>query len=204
MIKYLLKWPYLRQIVLKELMNEVNSNKPKDKVKTEFTFIDPTGMRYYQYQNLWDMPICRKQKLEILAKEHQEKLSFYDVKLFIEAGEKILEEGEKVVPRIGYWLGVMKDKTEKLFHPYTMLEMAACLLIREDQDPSIWDDELEARKIEDFKKWSRQGEGLHAFFMQSGLGIYFPFLESMGKDFDKYSMHMESIQKTFENMMMKY
>ena len=204
MIAIIIKWPYLKKKLIKLLVEDINQSKSKQLSKTEFIFVDPEGKRYYQYQNLLDMPVCRKQKLEILTKEHQEKISFYDVKVFIKAGKAILEEGTGVVQKIGYWLGVMEDKADRLFHPYTFMEMVACVIIHEDQDPSIWDEELEAQKIENFKKWSKQKGGLHAFFMEAGLNNYFPFLKSMGTDFDKYFENAESMQKNWEVAMNDY
>ena len=204
MIAIIIKWPYLKKRLIRLLLKDINDHKPKELAKTEFVFVDPEGKRYYQYPNLFDMPVCRKQKLEILAKEHQEKLSFYDVKVFIDAGKAILEEGKGVVQKIGYWLGVMEDKAERLFHPYTFMEMAACMLIHEDQDPSIWDEELEAQKIENFKKWCKSKGGLHAFFMEAGLSSYFPFLKSMEKDFNEYFRSVESSQKNWEVAMKGY
>lgn len=204
MLEAVVKWEWLKKRLVKVLIEEINKNKPKQLAQTEFIFVDPNGKRYYQYQNLWDMPVCRKQKLEILTKEHQERMSFYDVKTFIKAGKAILEKNDSVIQKIGYWLGVMEDKANMLFHPYTFLEMAACLIICEDQDPSIWDEEYEAKKIENFKIWSKSGGGLHDFFTQIGLGEYFPFLTSMGSEFNKYFENAELMNRKYLEAMKSY
>lgn len=148
----------------------------KDKIfsKMKPVFIDSNGMRYFEFIDLDDMPIPRFDEMQITLQELGNRISNSDLDQFVDVCQSIInqEKGKNKISDISAMLSALKSRRQVLYDPYLMFKMCACLYIREDQDPSVWDEDLEKNKIEQFKKDSR--EGLYDFFYKAGLANYLP------------------------------
>ena len=196
--------PYFRRQIL--LIKFENQSKPNKFESLTECFIDSNGMRYYKYMNDYDMPIVRFNKLSLLLMEltncftGEELDLFLDAidELFIEAFEKEGKSKINVLSKIGYYIKEAKNRKKILLREDILFGMISCLYIREDQDATKWDEEIENQKIEQFKKDS--STGLYDFFYNAGLTRYIPYLKDMKYGLEKYLQEVRLKIESLNNL----
>lgn len=180
--------------------------KPKKNQGLKYAFTCE-GHRYYVYESLFEMPVERLGRAQDFVLQLQRMVSESELDKFLEAMESALFEstsGEKLkgLSKIGFLIGEMKERKKLLLHPEIMMELSGCMLIREDQDPGVWDAEFEQKKIETFRK-NYKGKGLYDFFVLGGLNQFFPNFSSFGKDWETYwemaQARLKALNKTVES-----
>lgn len=180
--------------------------KPKKNQGLKYAFTCE-GHRYYVYESLFEMPVERLGRAQDFVLQLQRMVSESELDKFLEAMESALFEstsGEKLkgLSKIGFLIGEMKERKKLLLHPEIMMELSGCMLIREDQDPGVWDAEFEQKKIEIFRK-NYKGKGLYDFFVLGGLNQFFPNFSSFGKDWETYwemaQARLKALNKTVES-----
>lgn len=159
----------------------------------ETIFVDSNGKQYYRYKDDFDIPILRKGKLEQLIKELNYGISKDEMTLFLDAMEKALNKGQADVSKIGFLVTQMRERKEILIHPEILFEMVTTLYIREDENPTLIDEEIHADKFQQLKKDS-QG-GLYDFFYTAGLQKYIPYLTKLEDD---WSLYLVKAQRELE------
>lgn len=163
-----------------------SQSKPVDKSLLEFCFIDSNGYKYYRYSDDFEIPISRKGHFEKCFLELESCLSGSELQLLLDAMEKALAEKDRqgnMKPNIalmGHLVTEIKNRKQLLLHPDIMMDMVACLYIREDENPATIDLEIHTYKVEQFKADSRGG--LYDFFYSAGLSKYLPYLEKSAED----------------------
>jgi len=188
--------PYFKQLEYLE------QTKSKGFEKLEKVFIDSNGKQYYKYIDPFDIPMQRYEQVQILLMELDARVSKDEMNQFLEAMGLALNESDKNLRKtIGFLIGEMERRKELLFHPDIMMKLLACMVIREDQDSTLWDEEIEKEKIIQFKQDSKQGEGLHDFFMQAGLSLYIPSLPKLKDGWGKYLEKNQLIIKKLNETM---
>src|ERR1044072_5783428 len=161
-------------------------SKPNHFEVMEFAFVDSKGQRYYRYSDDTKMPIKRMEQLQRVQAELESRVSRKELELFLYAFKKIIDSAMNDRKTIGTQLAradlLIEElrKRDDLFHEELFFSLVSIVYIREDQDPSKWDDELESEKIAQFK-FDSQG-GLRDFFTQIGLGELLPFSNMSAKD----------------------
>lgn len=163
--------PEWHDIAVKYAFNSQSISKDQVFAKMKPAFIDSEGKRYFEFTDLYDMPLPRHDELQIILIEIANRISYDDLDNFIAIGLKIVDEKKKI-SEISFMLQALKRRRELLYDPYLMFKLCAAIYIREDQDPTIWDDELEKKKIIQFKK--DFAGGLYDFFHKAGLAKYLP------------------------------
>ena len=151
----------------------------------EMAFTDSEGDRYYKYIRDMDIPIIRMTHLQVYLQEMGAGLDRNEIDIFVDAMDKALtrEVEGKMSPDIGligFLVKEMKDRRTVLVHEDILFGMVSCLYIREDQNPAVWDAEIEEQKITQFKKDSKGG--LYDFFYGAGLSKYMPYFEKLKDD----------------------
>lgn len=166
-------------------------SKPKGFSDTKQVFIDSNGKRYYQYLDDMNIPIKRLQELDRVRMEMDSKLSNKELKTFLNVMSEELNNAvnttkNKVtnIAKIGFLIEEMKSRDTILFHADLQFELAAIVLIREDENPAEFDLDIHRQKVEQFKKDSEGG--LRDFFYNAGLKQYLPFLELSTEDYNQY------------------
>lgn len=164
-------------------------SKRKDFAKTEYVFTDSNGKRYFKYSNEFDMPIKRQGKLQIFLSEWKIGLDEKDYDLCLQSmdealrgvGKTLTDElriaGQPDLTAIGFLITEMRNRKNLVVNNDIFMKMVACLYIREDQSPDIWDAELEMEKVKQFEK--EAAGRLWDFFYSAGLTKYFSFLNDI-------------------------
>lgn len=186
----------------------LSQRKPVSFDKLELAFVDSEGKRYYKYMSDFEMSIVRQGALEMKWKELSMGLDREELTGIVTAMEAALKERDKkgnMIPniaRIGYFIEEIKNRKENLIHPDILMQMAALLFIREDEDPGVIDDDIQTQKVEQFNKDSTTG--LTDFFLTAGLDKYAPFLKQFGGDSEALWNHQRERLAAYAKMMQNF
>ena len=163
--------------------------------KCEVYYVDNEGMKYYRYRNQYDMPVMRYEYLQGLVVLFEIGFNSKDYKLFLDAFDKEIEnvaneytakKGMHItqLAKISTIINELKARSEIRLEPTLLLEMMACVLVREDEKPEIVDHKIQDIKVQTFKTANKDRQS--AFFLKAGLNAYLPYLELLEKDWMKY------------------
>lgn len=164
-------------------------NKKSYKDKLQYAFTDSNGKAYYHFPNLReDMPLPLLEVLNSLQEQMMCRIPGRDLDKWIEASEKLMNSNSKTkITDMGHLLGALKDRRDPEIFDYTILmEIAALLYIREDENPCKYNAELHKEKFEMLWNDSKEGALLYDFFQQAGLGGYIPSGSITKESWPKY------------------
>lgn len=205
--------PFIRKAILRNdsIRTQVlrdsykGQSKPKGFEGKTFVFTDVDGIRYYMFDSMNDMPLMRREAIDIIVDEMQNRMTYKEKALFVDTGLSCLNSGfsrDEKLSKITWLFEEFKNREELLFNPDCMFRMVSAIYIREDQDATIWDEELEDEKIKVFKKACSHEGGLQDFFYSATLSDFFPFLDGMEKVFETYSKNTTSLVNR-QNLLLK-
>jgi len=153
----------------------------------EFAFTDSHGRKYFYFPDLKRLPLPLHEKLLELQEQLNCKLPGRDLDSWVGKVEETLNSNSKTkLTDVSYWLGVLKDRRTILFDPTLLMEIAALLYIREDENPSVYNRQLHKEKFELLWKDSQEGGTLYDFFQQAGLRGYIPSGVTTPIDYQKF------------------
>lgn len=183
------------------------AEKRDDFSKMEVAFTDSNGVKYYKYLKDLDIPIIRFSHLQVYIQEMAAGFNRNEIELFLTALETALAgtektEGKPDIGMMGWLLKEMRMRKDVLAHEEVLFWMVAALYIREDQNPAVWDEEIEEQKIKQFKLDS-QG-GLYGFFYGAGLSKYMPYFEKLKGDLTAYLRRGENKVKAMKMILEDY
>lgn len=167
-----------------------DQRKPMDKADLNFCFIDSEGKRYWQYPDDKLMPIVRKGWLEFHFMQLSCMIHDGELSLIIDAFNKALNSKDKKtgkpyidVSMIAHLVKELSDRRQHLIHPDILIDIAATVFIREDENPAEVDMEIHIQKVEQLKKDSKGG--LYDFFYQHELTRYVPFSHTYANELEQ-------------------
>lgn len=102
---------------------------------------------------------------------------------------------------IGRCIEEMADRERILIHEDLHYSLAAIYLIREDEDPAVYDQEIHDQKIEQFKKDSTGG--LRDFFTRANLSEHLAFSELSDEDFQTIAANSRAVRKAVSETTLK-
>ena len=162
---------------------ELKAIKPAGLEACEYVFTDQNGVRYYKFRDHLDMPLKRYSRLQVLITELQNCMTSGELSRFLEAMENAINNtihpSKPGAPKVtglsfvGYLVTEMKFRKDHLLHEGIMFQLAATVYIREDEEVSKIDSDIEKQKVEQFRI---EADGrLHGFFWESDLKKYMPY-----------------------------
>ena len=168
----------------------------------EFAFADSKGQRYYRFNDLKNMPLALLEQLNILQLEIESRIKGTDLDEWITGCKKIISSGSKTsVADIGYMLGALEERRTLLLDPRLLMETAALLYIREDEDPSTYNKDLHREKYLQFE--TDKKDALFDFFVSAGLSRYLPSVNFTPDEWEKYLATQLSQIETFNQLTTK-
>lgn len=145
--------------------------KPEWAASCTQVYKDKQGLRYYKYNDELDMSVIRKGRIDQSLIELKYGSDFNDVLTAMKASVNQFDKKGKPDPNlsnVGYYIQELIDRDEILILPGILMTICANMLIREDENPSIVDEEILKQKVSTFTNEIQRG-GLHGFFQRSGL-----------------------------------
>ena len=131
------------------------------------------------------MPLALLEQLTILQLEVESRIKGADLDEWIAHCKRIVSSGGRTsVADIGHMLGALEERRTILLDPALMLEMAALLYIREDEDPTQYSKDLHAEKFKQFNE--EKAGGLYDFFLSAGLSRYLPSASFTPTEWEKF------------------
>jgi hypothetical protein len=159
----------------------------------EFAFVDAKGRKYYKFVDDMDIPIIRKGQIQMFLTELSRGLDAAETSMFLNNMEKQIEvalsqpknvsQVSKYLASLMHLVGEMKLRKDNILHPTLLMDMAAVVFIREDENPFEFDIKLHNEKVHTFKTDVSQRIGLYDFFVQAKLSVYIPYLSELEHDF---------------------
>jgi hypothetical protein len=129
------------------------------------TLIDMDGNAYYSFPKEIEMPISRLAKLQEYLMWMAKGVSKEEYIKAIEYAEVALEGGlkdGKGVAKIGFVLHELKDRCNMVLHDELFYNILAVQLIRQDESPTEFNNEIQMQKVQAFKQMDLQDD---AFFL---------------------------------------
>jgi hypothetical protein len=159
----------LRRQAAKYLLSQ--QNKPAKLSALEFAFVDSKGQRYYNWPTLSEIPTIRHSKLMEMVAYSDAKISRESLITITEEIEKrnfalITEKVEKtkrqIHAQITVLLNEITDRSSFSVPKEIMIQMAAILICREDENVAEFSDPIHNQKVIQLKAEAEKG---YTFFL---------------------------------------
>ena len=131
------------------------------KSKCELSFVDDSGVKYFKYKSDFQLPIQRMAYVDTLKLQYMQSWSKNEQNLFDDKLSELFDDLEQDKGLKFYYkkLATLKSlldekdlRRESIIQVDILTEMVACLLIREDEDPTEVNEKTLSEKVGVFKK----------------------------------------------------
>lgn len=165
-------------------------------------FTDDDGNAYYSFPKEVELPISRMGKLQEYLMWMAKGVSKEEYIKAIDYAETALINGlsdKKGVAKIGFVLHELKDRCNMVIHDELFYNIIAVQLIRDDESPSEFNNEIHIQKVEAFKKMDKKDDCffLHIQELLGQLGL----TNITKKNLDELLRESQVIREAMERMM---
>lgn len=143
-----LLWKLIGKWLLKQYLLE--HKKTTELSDLEFAFLAPDGKRYYRFPSNTMMPFLRVSKQQDFLIYLSSALSESELESLLNEMDKALTEGltaGKNAAKIGSLIQQIRERKNKCVQTELMVNIVAVSLIREDERPSVFDNEIHMQKV---------------------------------------------------------
>jgi hypothetical protein len=174
-------------------------------------FVDSNGVRYYKYNDDFDLPLERKGKLDRYYGWLSSMMDGSEVSEFCEKMSKLVDQSINTLTLDGRIEGLaqiqliineMIARKNLIVHEDIYFRIMGVQYISEHQNPAVWDDEIENAKIKQFKEDSKGG--LYDFFYTGPLQKHMAFYGVSEQEWTDYLNESRAIiqgQKNYLDML---
>jgi hypothetical protein len=130
-----------------------------------FAFHDLDGNAYYKFPKEMELPLLRTSKVQEFLMWLVKGVSKEEYLKVLDAAENALVKGlsdQKGTAKIGWALQELKDRCNMVVHHQLFYNIIAAQLIRKDESPTDFNNEIHMQKVEAFKAMDMQTD---AFFL---------------------------------------
>jgi len=132
------------------------------------------------------MPLERFSMSMALLERLSSGISGSEMELILEGMEKALSAGlsnPKNAALVATYIHIIRERQDTIIHRDLLLNIAATWIIRDDEDPTIINNDIHKEKLEVFEKMCK--EGSHDFFTRLGIEPLIPLMSMSPEDFQK-------------------
>lgn len=196
----LIYWLFEKQI-LKIYFNKQSKKKGfKNMINA---FVDSNGVKYYTWENEFDIPVQRTKEIEKRLMRLKSGLSDDNLNQMLDALELALNKGVKPdLVKAGWIVKEMRNRQELLLHPDLLFDLVALRYVREDEQPHEVNEIIQREKVAQFEKDSKGG--LYDFFYEMGMSGYLPYLEKLESDWNTYWEESKIRIQAMNNILQSY
>lgn len=179
-------WKLHREEFLKILSAE---RKPLHLNSLSFAFVDSDGKKYFRFPKDVTLPGERFGKLNEYVTFISKGLTAEEDIMLDEAIERLLEAGigksQKNVSAIGAILQERKKRRSLVIHTELLYNFIAVQLIREDESPESFDNDIQMQKVTMFKQMTKTGS-TYFFFQKQELNRLSNLSDMSQSEWDQY------------------
>lgn len=147
-------------------------DKPQTHQKLEFGFTDSNGTNYNKFPVEAAIPVERWGKLNEYMMWMSAGLTSGELDKLLNVAEEAIAEGLKKdtrnIAKISTVINQIRERKNMIIHTELFYNYVAVQLIREDENPNEFNNEIQMQKVEQFKKEVAQGN-CYDFFFKLGL-----------------------------------
>jgi hypothetical protein len=144
------------------------------------------GYNYLKFPKETNMPLERFSMSMALLERLSSGISGSEMELILEGMEKALSAGlsnPKNAALVATYIHIIRERQDTIIHRDLLLNIAATWIIRDDEDPTIINNDIHKEKLEVFEKMCK--EGSHDFFTRLGIEPLIPLMSMSPSDFQK-------------------
>ena len=144
------------------------------------------GYNYLKFPKETNMPLERFSMSMALLERLSSGISGSEMELILEGMEKALSAGlsnPKNAALVATYIHIIRERQDTIIHRDLLLNIAATWIIRDDEDPTIINNDIHKEKLEVFEKMCK--EGSHVFFTRLGIEPLIPLMSMSPEDFQK-------------------
>jgi hypothetical protein len=144
----------------------------------EKRLVDSNGIQYYGFPKSFPVPILRAGRASEYLQWLSSGLSGEELDMLINQADITLTEGLKHgngAAKLGLILEKIRERRKMVIHHELQINFLSCLLIRQDEDPAIFNEQIHKEKVTQFLDELEKGN-FHFFFhlpeLQNTLQLY--------------------------------
>lgn len=145
--------------------------KPILKTDLRYIFTDLQGKKYYEFSQDKPLPLERFGEQTRILQYYTKGFSPQEETAMLDEMDKSLVNGlkdTKMVSRIAFLIGEMKDRANIVIHTELLYELVAVQWVREDEMPETFNSKIQSEKVSAFKEYVA-AHGSYFFFQSAPL-----------------------------------
>ena len=147
----------------RKMLNRINKKMGIKVTKDNLllAFNDDSGNGYYKFPSGMEMPVLRIAKLQEFLMWLMRGASREEYLRAIGIAEAALQDGiknPKSAAKIGFVLQELKNRSEMVIHDELFYNIIAVQLVRHDEDPTKFNNEIHLQKVEDLKEMDKKDD----------------------------------------------
>lgn len=142
------------------------------------------GYTYYRFPKELNLPLERFSMSMSLMERISSGLSGSEMERILNGMEKALSAGlsnPKNAAVVGAYIHVIRERQSTVIHRDLLLNLAACWVVRGDEDPAVVNPTIHQAKLELFEAMCK--EASHDFFTRLDIAPLMPLLTMSPQDF---------------------
>lgn len=160
---------------LKPEFQKQQERKPLSHADLEWVYTDLNQVKYYRFPDTMRLPLERFGKTKEYLMWIAAGITPSELDLLLDFADTALEEGikskgSKAAGKIGWVLQELRFRRKMILHTELLYNFLACQWIREDEEPTTFNNEIQLQKVSQFKE-EVHGKDSFFFFQQKELKI---------------------------------
>ena len=160
------------------------SSKPGTPLRPMVELFKHDGYTYYRFPKELNLPLERFSMSMSLMERISSGLSGSEMERILNGMEKALSAGlsnPKNAAVVGAYIHVIRERQSTVIHRDLLLNLAACWVVRGDEDPAVVNPTIHQAKLELFEAMCK--EASHDFFTRLDIAPLMPLLTMSPQDF---------------------
>ncbi len=164
-------WNLHKEDFLKIYAHEQSA--PLTHAQLEKCFVDKKGVQYYRFPEAVALPVERLGQRSLILQWMSAGLTADEQNKFLDEIDKAVMDGltnkdKKAAARVGSCTTQMRDRQKMVLHTELLYNFLAVQWVRKDENPTVYNNEIQMQKVEQFKEETASGNS-YFFFQQKEL-----------------------------------
>lgn len=203
-IKQIFKNEKYRSDILKEI-HIMNSKVQFDKGKLELRYTDKSGNQYYGFPQDYELPLERFGKLKYYLSWMVQGISPDEQNTILDLMDKSLFNGlkdTKNAAMIGKCIEELRMREHLTIHTELLYNFLSVQWVRQDENPLVFNNQIQLEKVEAFKKENADGN-TYFFFQQKELKMLSNLFKMSEQEWNQYWQESLLKQEYMKELMKK-